>query len=286
MLFTVLSCKVAFVGKGKTDNIKPMKLYDYILAEEFKYQNLSMKFSAEASINGKKETFGGTIRIQKDSIIWISLRNVVEGVRLCFTSDSVKFINYLDKTYFSKDFDSLMRDFSIDIDYYSLQSILTNSFFFYPCVEDEDKAISNFKQCQDEFFYCMSSISERKYSKYYSDNVRSQRWERKLDREIKDTLNNKGANDFVFQTTKIVPEIYKIHSMYLENYIQQQSLFISYDQLVLEEQQYFPRIINVELKTPVVDFELKFNIESVNISTKPFSFPFKISDKYQEIKLP
>jgi hypothetical protein len=286
-VITVASCKVAFVGGTKTENLKPVKLYEQVKCSEFQYDDLNMKLSAEVLMGNKKETFSGIVRIQKDSIIWISLRAYsVEGARLCFTKDSIKYINRLNNTYYVDDFEIFAKKFGFDIDYKTLQSILTNSFFFYPCVYDEDIAISNFKQCQDNQYHCISSISKRKYSKYYSDDTRSAKWERKLEKEIRDSLGVREVNDFVFQTVKIMPEIFRIQDMYLENYITQQSLFLSYEKQIMEENQFFPRIINMEIVTSGINMNLKLNVESVSINPKSLSFPFKISDKYIKIDLP
>jgi hypothetical protein len=287
VVIAVSSCKVTYVSGTKTENLKPVKLYEQVKNSHFKYDNLSMKLSAEVLMNDKKETFSGIVRIQKDSLIWISIRSYsIEGARIYITNDSVKFINRLNNTYYVNDFETFARRFGFDVDYKTLQSILTNTFFFYPCVENEENAISDFKQCQNYQYHCMSSISKRKYSKYYSDDSRSVKWERKLEKEIKDSSGNKDAGDFVFQTVKILPEIFKIQEMYLENYINRQYLCISYERQEQEGKQYFPKAINMEIATPEIDVNIKLNVENLSINAKSLSFPFKISNKYVEIELP
>lgn len=286
-VFTTFSCRSTYKIKGKTDNLRPVKLYENIIKNEFIYDNLSLKVSAEAMIDGKKESCSGIIRIQKDSVIWISLRAfTVEGARLCFTQDSIRFLNRLNNTYFVKDFQTFSKEFGMDIDYGSLQAMLTNNFFFHPGADIVGNEASNFKQCIDSVYYCMSSISKRKYYKYYSEENTSARWEKKLEKELKDSANVREVNDFIFQTIKVVPEIYRIHDIYLENYIQQQSMYVEYDKHIIEENQYFPRIIKVQFMTPYAELNLKLNVESVSLNSKSITFPFKISDKYQEIIFP
>jgi len=292
LIFLVLSCKIAFVGGRKGENMRPPKLYRELLENQFEYENLSLKFSADLFIGEEKQEFSGIIRMKKDTAIWISLRSYnIEGARMLITKDSVKFINRLDKTYYSGDFVFLTNRFEMDMDYNMIQAIITNSFFFYPQPEDTSKAVSNFKQCYDSSLYCMSSISQRKYVKFYVDEKNPERWERKLEKEISDTVGvGPGetvfqTNEFVFQFVKVLPELFRINDMFLENYIQQQSLYVEYDKQYLVGNQYFPHQINIEITTPRFAPRLVINIESLTIDAESMSLPFKISDKYEKIEL-
>ncbi len=290
MTFTLFSCKVAFVGGKKGENIRPAKLYRKLLESEFEYKNLSLKFSAELIFGEEKEEFSGIIRMQKDTAIWISLRSYnIEGARFLITKDSVKFINRLEKTYYVGDFEFIKNRYEIDMDYDMLQAIITNSFFFYPEPLDSVKAISNYKSCFDSTLYCMSSISERKYIRYYVDDRGQERWERKLEKEISDTIGSENtlfeSNEFVFQFVKIMPGLFRIHNMFLENYIQQQSLYIEYGKQYLVDNQYFPHLIKIELVTQKFAPILNLNVESITIDSESMSFPFRISNKYNKIEL-
>ncbi|MDD2635193.1 MAG: DUF4292 domain-containing protein [Bacteroidales bacterium] len=292
VMFLFVSCKVAFVGGRKAENIRPPKLYRELLDNQFEYNNLNMRFSADFFIGDEKEEFSGMIRMKKDTAIWISLRSYnIEGARMLITKDSVKFINRLDKTYYSGGFLFLTHRFDMDLDYSMIQAIITNSFFFYPQTEDASKSISNFKSCYDSSLYCMSSISQRKYVKFYVDEKNPERWERKLEKEIGDTLGISSgesvvqSNDFVFQFVKVLPELFRINDMLLENYIQQQSLYVEYGKQFLVENQYFPHQINIELITPKFAPRLVINIESLTIDAESLSLPFKISKKYEKIEL-
>ena len=175
IIFTVVllgySCKTTktiVFQEQKLENLKPEKIYEQVIRNELDYTNLNIKFNSDLAIGEQTNNFGGIIRIKKDSIIWISITKLnLEGMRICFTNDSIKFINRMENTYLAEDFKTFAIKTGIDLDFKSIQSILTNSLFLYPCVEDEKAAVGNFKQCRDSNYYCISSISERKYSKYY-----------------------------------------------------------------------------------------------------------------------
>ena len=280
------SCKVAFVNNGKSENIRPNKLYKHLVDNEFEYDYLTLKFSAEINSGETSETFSGMIRIKRDSIIWISLRAYnIEGARMCITQDSVKFLNRMNSTYYLGDFKFITDRFAVDLDYNSIQSILTNTFFIYPEPDDTTKAIGNYKPCEDSMFYCMSSISQRKYTRYYVDDRKQNKWERKLEKETEasEDQNRYESNEFVFQIVKVFPEIYRVKDIFIENYIQQQSLYVRYDKQYRVGSQYFPNEIYLELLSPKFESNLTISIESVSIENESMSFPFKISEKYEEI---
>lgn len=284
------SCKVVYVHNGKSENIRPAKLYKSIDENSFDYNNLTLKFSAEVFNQESSETFSAIARIKKDSIIWLSLRSYnIEGARVCITRDSVKYLNRIDNTYHQGDFSFLTERFNIDIDYITLEHILTNNFFFYPATEDTAKTVSDFKQCDDSIYHCMSSISRRKFTKYYVDDKGPERIERKIERESQDStgrlFNRSESDDLIYQTIKVVPELYRVRSIYIENYVQQESLYVLYDKQVMVNSQFFPHEISLELFTPKFETKVVLHIESVTVNNTDMSFPFKIADKYKEIKI-
>lgn len=69
------------------------------------------------------------VRMQKDSIIWISIRPLlgIELERVLITPDSVKLINYLKKTVYLQSADSLQQFLDIPFDFATLQDILAGN---------------------------------------------------------------------------------------------------------------------------------------------------------------
>lgn len=288
MIFMGISCKNRFViyGVKDVDNIRPGRLYKHLVENEFEFDYLSIKFSASLEDTSGNQSFSGVIRIKHDSIIWISLRSFnIEGARIVITQDSIKFLNRLNTTYFVGDYRYLTETFAIDLDYSAIESIITNNFFFYPPINSEDtvKAIQNYKSCDDSSYYCMSSISQRKFKRYYIDRRMPERKEKKLGKE--DSRISYETNEFVFQIVKVYPTIYKISEMLIENHYQNQKMKIYYDKHFKVGTQDFPNSIKIILSTNSFNSTINFIIENVILEDKSLSFPFKITDKYQEIKL-
>jgi hypothetical protein len=288
MAFMGISCKNKFITYGvkDVDNIRPVRLYKHLLENEFEFDYLSIKFSAVLEDISGNQSFSGVIRIKHDSIIWISLRSFnIEGARIAITQDSIKFLNRLNTTYFVGDYRYLTEAFAIDLDYSSLEAIITNNFFFYPPLTSDDsvKAIQNFKSCDDSAYYCMSSISQRKFKRYYIDRRIPERKEKKLGKD--DSRISYETNEFVFQIIKVYPTIFKISEMLVENYYQNQKMRIFYDKHFKVGTQDFPNSIKINISTNSINSTINFSIENVILEDKSLSFPFKITEKYQEIKL-
>jgi hypothetical protein len=92
---------------------------------------LSTRFSGSVLWDGKTTPIAGTMRIQKDEAIYISVAPIlgIEVARAIITPDSVKLLNRLESTYYVGDLRVLSRMFNADIDFYMLQALLTGNDF-------------------------------------------------------------------------------------------------------------------------------------------------------------
>ena len=151
----IASCKT----QKKTENTKPLVndesgrldfktgrvLSNKMKQNEFKYTYLTTKFSVTADIDSQVNSFDVTLRAKKDSVIWISISPAlgIEAARVLITSDSVKFMNKLNKTYFKGDYAYISKLFNTELDFDMLESLLIgNSVNFY----DEDEKLKSSKE--------------------------------------------------------------------------------------------------------------------------------------------
>ncbi len=66
------------------------------------------------------------LRLKKDSLIWISITNKVEAARILISPDSIKFMDRLNKKFYSNSIDSMGAMFSFNLDFDLIQNILTS----------------------------------------------------------------------------------------------------------------------------------------------------------------
>lgn len=91
----------------------------------------SSRFSGSVVWEGRTHPLGGTMRIRKDSAIYISVAPIlgIEIARALITPDSVKLVNRLESTYYMGDLRILSTMFNADVDFYMLQALLTGNDF-------------------------------------------------------------------------------------------------------------------------------------------------------------
>jgi Domain of unknown function (DUF4292) len=88
-------------------------------------------FSAKMDVDyvggdGKKENVNATLRMYKDSLIWISLTGLlgIEGLRAYITQDSIKVLNKLDKIYTARSVAYVQEVTGLPLDLPSMQDLI------------------------------------------------------------------------------------------------------------------------------------------------------------------
>jgi hypothetical protein len=148
-------------------------LLDSMKTHQFHFETLSSKLDCEAKGDSVKENFEVTLRIRRDSAIWMdvtALGGLYKVARILITVDSVFFIDYIPKdsdkkgSYFKGDFSYINHMLLADFDFDMVQSILIgNSATFY---EENEKLHS-----YSENGKCvLSTIRKRKLKKVVNRN--------------------------------------------------------------------------------------------------------------------
>jgi hypothetical protein len=243
---------------------EPIKEYgaDYLFTKlkenELKFNWFSAKFSLDLIIDKKKTSFSGQVRMKKDSTIWISFSPAlgIEMARLIITADSVKFINRINKSYFSDDYRVVSKFLDANIDYDIFQSILLGNDLTY--YED-----GKFRATYDSKEYHLVTAGRKKLKKYVKTKEDEER--------------------IYLQNIFLNPETFKISQMKIKEIKKEnKKLDATYSGFQIVSGQVFPHHISYDLfadKPVMVDLDY-FKIEI----DQPQEFPFKISDKYTRIQ--
>lgn len=232
-------------------------LFSNLKSNELKYNFFSAKFSASFYQQRNETSFSGQIRIQKDSLIWISISPVlgIEMARLLITNDSVKYMNRIDNNYFISDFNYINSLINSTLDFDMLQAFLTgNDFSFYEN--------SYFRPGIDNQEYKLITTNRRKLKKY--------------------VRNNQEIN-IPIQNIWLSPETFKISRVLIRE-LQQggRKLEGKYD-YELEGNQLVPHKLSFDLETS--EHKNQINVEYSKVSiTESLSFPFRIPDKYSRVE--
>jgi hypothetical protein len=99
-----------------------------------KYTTFSAKLNVDyRGTDGKNNNLNASLRMYKDSAIWISITAIlgIEGLRAYITNDSVKILNKQDKIYMARSVAYLQEVTALPLDLKSLQDILIGNPVFF-----------------------------------------------------------------------------------------------------------------------------------------------------------
>jgi Domain of unknown function (DUF4292) len=240
----------------------PKALLNDMRKSEFQFNWLSGKIECEASDDSSKVSFDVTLRMCRDSAIWMIVTDPVIGIkvaRVLITKDSVKFVQYLpSEKCFRGDFAYLSQLLQTDVDYDMMQSLLIgNSAAFYE--EDEKlKSSVNNDQCN----YTLSTIRKRKLRK---------------------ALETTNPPSDPFQTISLDPNTFKIMKILFVD-AQNRNFTANYSEFNKTDSLLFPYQAVFYAKGAQKSARLEMNYKKINLNG-PLDFPFTFPDDCQPIIL-
>ena len=255
-LLFIYSCKpIEKTPRGPLFDRSAHFLFEKLKSNEFHYDWLSAKYSAEVTSGGKTTSFKATLKCRKDSVIWMSISPAlgIEVARVHITKDTVRFMNRLNTTYFEGDFKYINKMLNIDIDFDILQSILIGNVFSY--FEEED-----FKTFIDKDYYLLSTVRKRK---------------------LKRTIQKNDSLNLVAQSIWLEPRTFKIARYSFHDFNINRVFDVNYSDFAPVDSQLFPFKMRFELKG---DKPALINIVySKVIYDDSQNLPFTIPEKYERI---
>ncbi len=207
----------------------------------------------------------------KSILLQISKLNILIG-RLYLTPDSVKYINYMDKNYFLDDYSYLSSILNIDLDFETVQAILSNSIFSYRN-DPKERDYKNFISYVEEDKYVIQSYKERKLSKIVEKDKykKASRMLKKRDDEV-----------LILQTTWIEPETFNLLKMSIEDKSNEREAEFNFGDYTKIGKNDFPGEINLGLQTDKGNVSLKIRLAGFS-TDKIKSLSFRIPEKYEEL---
>ncbi len=258
MLF-LYSCKTiqpAVQHKTLEEKTKD-ELFGQLEKNQFQYKWFEGKISTTIKTSNGANTVAVRIRMQKDSVIWISLSPAlgIEVVRAYITRDSLIFLDRINEKYFKGDFNYVNQMINSNLDFEMLQAMLTgNNFTFYE--------IDKFQTVNDRDRYVLSTIGRRK---------------------LKKELKGQDSLNVILQDIFLSSQNWKIEEMKLKDLNSNRKLDAVYSNFIPVGDQLFPSDV-------LFNFRAKDNIEAKLTYSKieidqPQTFPANIPSKYTEMKL-
>ena len=263
-LLTLSSChtlKKVVVKKPLTE-ADPENLIPKMDSAQFHCEWMSAKISASSTNDGKNNSFSASMRIRKDSIIWVSISSLgIEVARIFITKDSLKLVNRLDSKYALSAFTKINTTLQLSLDFDMLQALIFGNYFSYL---DEKKLRSSYV---DDDLYILSTLRRRK---------------------LKRAMEEKELNKRIIQDVWIDPKSFRVRKMAVDDnklnrkMIAQYEYAIPDDSTQINETTGFPKKISISIESEK-PMQIIMEITKVTLN-KEQEFPFSIPEKYERMK--
>ncbi|MFY9152217.1 MAG: DUF4292 domain-containing protein [Prolixibacteraceae bacterium] len=270
------SCKTSRVAT-RTTVAKPIttsKLIRNVESNAFDYKHFSIKKISCQFDNGKTKTsFRASIIAEKDKQITVMLSklNIPVG-RVWLTPDSVKFINYLEKTYFLDNYSYLSSLMEMDLDFETIHAIISSNVF---ALRDQkkDKDLKDFDTKIDSGLYVMQSVRKLK-SKQKILKPGDRRYVKRAQKILPDTPVN--------QSVYIDPETFKVRKIVMTDPANSRNLKIGFDDFTAIEKQLYPADISFQFSSPENNMEMNIKMSGFSMDNEK-EIRFRVPDKYTRI---
>ena len=226
---------------------------------ELKFHQFSAKFSATYSVDRKKTTVTGNLRIEHDSIIWISITPALglEAVRFMLTPDSIKYINRLNNSYLKQDFSFINQLLNKTLDYDMAQSfLLGNDFSLYES--------NSFRASVDNQQYKLNTSNRRKIRIAV----------RRSDEDISIPLQSIWLDAVSFKISKVLLKEAERDNRKFE---------ATYSDFEEAEGNLIPTKLNFGVETVDKKIMIMITYSKIQIN-KEQTYPFRIPENYTEIQ--
>jgi len=259
------SCKsTKYMSYDKAKPIFFKKLINSIEQSYLDYHTLYIKFSADFATQEKEQSFNGTLKIKKDTLIWMSITPAlgIEAFRMQLTPDSIMFMNRISKEYYTGSYDFISNTYDIELDFKNLQAILTNELFTYPNSGDIKDPKHTFNVATDSNLYILRTHKKRK---------------------IRKSIKKGKTDDFVTQTSQVLSEMFKVQSVFIREYGLNRNLQVNYSDFILVGDKKFPEKLSIEFASNNENTKLDLDLIKISVNSTN-KFPWKVPEKYEELK--
>jgi len=277
LLLSIFSCrstKDVFKVESSIPPISKRKLYKKVKDSTLQYTALRLKKVKISIIDeGKTNSYKGSIRIIKDSSIWISMNAAlgIEAARFLLTKDSVFYIDRYHKEYFKGGYEFFSDKLGVEINYKLIQGFLTSEFINYEReIKNVKNPLYNLVNAQvDNGLYYFLSLSDRKL----------QRRKRKIER----FLNRKKSINQYYQIIYVNPNTFKVNNVLVEDIGAHWQMKVKYSDYSRFSGNLFHNNVDFLLTTIKTKIQCSIKYSGIQFKDK-LSLPFRIPSNYKSVK--
>jgi len=274
VLLLLASCKTSktITTFEKLKPISTSRLIKNIEENAFKYEGLDIKrIACVYETPDNKTSFRATLSSKEDDHIQVMISKLnLPVAKILLTPDSVKMINYLQKTYFLGDYSYFEKILGASVDFQVVQSILTNDVFSYRN-DEKDNDYKEFVSYADSGAYILQSLKNRKLEK-----INRKGKDDKIDRYLKKL----DEESFIVQYLYVDPTNFKVRKILMDDVSEGRKVTVNFDDFTPVEDQLYPGSIDIHLTSRESDMKMKIKLSKFSLDPDP-TINFRIPDKYK-----
>ena len=249
---------------------------------KYAFDWLGMKVDASFGTADNSDSFKATIRMRKDSAIWVSIVPAlgIEMIRVMITPDSLKYLSKIpeNKFYYTGGFDEIGRLIGIDFDFEMLQDLLVGNAIGLE--KDEQR----FRSEIDDNDYLLISKYRRKVRRVVGVDDRKLEGDTILvnpdDPRFRRTAKRTDEEDgLIISRYWLEPSGFRLVKSVFNDLLRQRTMEISYEDFQPDGEQYYPAKCRLLMSSTQVRQEMRYEITKLS-SGKPYEFPFDVPEDY------
>lgn len=157
---TPVAVEDTLIGKCRLDYKSAKTLSKHVKENEFRFDWVSAKANVQSLVEDKEENFDIKVSIRKDSAMLVSIQYLLglQVAKVLITKDSVKFVDYVHKTYFKGDFNYINDLLNADLDFDLLQAVLFGNSADFQDDDAKLKPVTDRQNCR----YLLSTERKRR----------------------------------------------------------------------------------------------------------------------------
>ena len=246
--------------KCRLDYKNSKALTNLVEQNEFQFDWVFAKANVHSQVEDKEEEFDIRVSIRKDSAMLVTIQYVlgISVAKVLITKDTVKFVDYIHKTFFVGDFAYINDMLNADLDFELLQAVLFGNSAEFSNEDEKLKPVTDRENCN----YILSTERKKRLRKIQQGS-----------QEINDDL----------QTLTLNPKSFKITR---NEFIQQSTgrkFIANYSNFTQKDSVYAPYHVDIDI---LAQKKANLKIDYVRIEKNtPQKIHLNIPSKYDAIQI-
>lgn len=249
---------------------------------KYDFDWLGMKVDASFGTEENSDNFKATIRMRKDSVIWVSIVPAlgIEMIRVMITPDSLKYLSKIpeNKFYYTGGFEDIGRLIGIEFDFEMLQDLLVGNAIG---LEKDEQRFRSEIEGDD---YLLISKYRRKVRRVVGVDDRKLEGDTILvnpdDPRYRRTVKRADEEDgLIISRYWLEPASFRLVKSVFNDLLRQRTMEIRYSDFQPDGEQYYPANCRLLMSSTQLRQEMRYEITKLS-SGKPYEFPFEIPEDY------